>query len=218
MSDEMTSPDLPTALAKYEIDVSVAQQESLQRYTDALWDWNRRINLTRHTDYDRFVARDVIDARMLAEHLGPGEKVLDVGSGGGAPGIILAALRPDLQISLCESVGKKAAALKEIAQATKLAVAVHHGRAESLLEDFCFDTLTVRAVAPIPKLLRWFEPHWSAFTRLLLVKGPRWIEERGTARHEGLMRALALRKLTTYMSPDHGAESVVLEIRRKPPK
>ena len=216
MPQDETSPDLATALAKFQIELSEEQRETLKRYVDALWDWNQRINLTRHTDYDRFVARDVVDARMLAEQLAHGEEVLDVGSGGGAPGIIVALLRPDLQLAMCESVGKKAQALAEITKAAGLPIPVYHDRAETILEDFRFDTLTLRAVGPMAKLLKWFEPHWSAFVRLLLIKGPKWVEERSAARHLGLMNELQLRRISSYNTPGNDVESVILEIRRKP--
>jgi 16S rRNA (guanine527-N7)-methyltransferase len=65
-------------------------------------------------------------------------------------------------------------------------------------------------VAPLPKLLTWFCPHWSAFDRLLILKGPGWVKERGAARHLGLLHNLALRKLHTYPLPDSQAESVLL--------
>ena len=58
----------------------------LENYCAHLWDWNRKLNLTRHTDYEKFVTRDLIDSLQLAELLKPGEAVLDVGSGGGVPG------------------------------------------------------------------------------------------------------------------------------------
>jgi len=75
----------------------------------------------------------------------------------------------------------------------------------------------VRAVARLKKLLEWFQPHWGAFDRLLILKGPSWVEERGEARHYGLMHELALRKLATYPLPGSESESVLLQIRRKQP-
>ena len=77
-----------------------------------LWEWNEKINLTRHTDYEKFVGRDLVDSLAFAEFLEQGEKVLDVGSGGGVPGVVLAIVRPDLKISLSDSVGKKAKVLE----------------------------------------------------------------------------------------------------------
>src|SRR5204863_243306 len=102
-----------------------------------------------------------------------GEEILDVGSGGGVPGIVLKILRPDLQVSICDSVGKKAKVLKEIVKSLHLAVAVYDQRAESLFEELRFDAVTARAVGPMVKMLKWFQPHWPSIGRLLLIKGPK---------------------------------------------
>ena len=70
-------------------------------------------------------------------------------------------------------------------------------------------------VARLKKLLEWFKPHKGAFDRLLVLKGPGWVGERGEARHYGLFRDLALRKLTTYPLPGTESESVLLQIMPK---
>ena len=224
---------LSETLRQHEIDLAADQIELLDRYCQVLWDWNTKVNLTRHTDYERFVSRDVVDSLVLAEHLAEGERILDVGSGGGVPGIILAILRPDLKITLAESVGKKSKILTEIIAELGLPVRVFAGRAEKFLDakknkkgprgkksgtkkdTKVVDTLTVRAVASMPKLLRWFEPYWDRFGRLLLIKGPRWVEERGEARHFGLLSKLALRRLAAYPLPGTESESTLLQITPK---
>jgi 16S rRNA (guanine527-N7)-methyltransferase len=96
-----------------------------------------------------------------------------------------------------------------------LSAAANHCRAEDLLAVRAFDTLTARAVAPLTKLLTWFEPYWGAFDRLLAVKGPSWVEERHEAREQSLMKNLQLRKLETWPLPGTDSESVLLEIRPK---
>jgi 16S rRNA (guanine527-N7)-methyltransferase len=201
---------LPDALARHQIELPPAQIELLGRYCGLLWEWNSKLNLTRHTDFEKFVARDLADSLAFAEFLGQGEKVLDVGSGGGVPGVVLAIVRPDLEITLSESVGKKARALADIVARLGLKIPVHPGRAEDLLAKRRFDTLVIRAVARLTKLLEWLKPHWSAFGRMLVLKGPAWVEERGEARHHGLMHGLALRKLKTYPLPGTESESVLL--------
>ena len=70
----------------------------LASYAERLWAWNEKLNLTRHTDAATFVARDVADAAAIVPHLAAVERVLDVGTGGGVPGIVLAILRPDLHV------------------------------------------------------------------------------------------------------------------------
>lgn len=210
----MTSPppELTEALDRHGIELPQPQAALLGRYCRLLWKWNQKINLTRHIDYGKFVARDLVDSLVFARFLRPAERVLDVGTGGGVPGVVLAIVREDLEVVLCESVGKKARAVAQMVQKLGLAAPVIHCRAEALLADRRFDTLVVRAVARLRKLLDWFRPHWGRFDRLLVLKGPSWIEERGEARHHGLMRNLALRKLTSYPLPGTKSEGVLLQI------
>jgi 16S rRNA (guanine527-N7)-methyltransferase len=138
-----------------------------------------------------------------------------VGTGGGVPGITLAILRPDLSVSLCDSVAKRARVAETIVGELGLSVPVHHAAAQDLVEDGLYDTLVARAVAPLPKLLTWLAPHWSAFRRLLVLKGPAWVEERKVARERGLFDGLALRKLDEYPLAGTDSTSVLLEIKAK---
>lgn len=219
MSDEDTAtfPDdtLAAALARHSIELPEERIELLGRYCRTLWNWNEKLNLTRHTDYERFVSRDVVDSLALAEQLAQGERVLDVGTGGGVPGVVLAIIRPDLKVTLCDSVAKKAKAVREIVESLDLRVPVIHAPAQEHLPHARYDTLVLRAVARLRKILTWLAPCWDRFDRLLLVKGPAWSDERGEARHHGLMHDLQLRKLKSYPMPGTDSESVVLEIRRE---
>ena len=211
---------LADVLDKHHLSLPKVQVRKLEEYCRLLWDWNERINLTRHTDYDKFVARDVVDSLALAEFLRTGERILDVGTGGGVPGIPLAILRPDLRVELCDSTGKKALAVSEMLQELRLNIPVHHAKAETLLSEKGkrFTTLTIRAVSRLVSLLRCFAPCWSSFDRMLLVKGPKWTEERGEARHYNLMTKIALRCLKTYstnISEAESVESVILQLSLK---
>lgn len=210
------SDGMQAAIDKLDLDVSAEAVGRLDQYCSLLWDWNTRINLTRHTDYDLFVGRDLLDAIQLAEQIAEGEDILDVGSGGGVPGILLAILRPDLNVSVCDSVAKKSRVLDDIVQKLELPIAVYATRAQDVLEDLRFHSIVTRAVGSLARQLTWFQDHWLQFNRLLAIKGPRWVEERGEARHRGLMANLHLRKLTSYTMPGTGAESVILQISRTP--
>jgi 16S rRNA (guanine527-N7)-methyltransferase len=203
---------LADSLRQLGIELPPEQLQQLEQYCAALWSWNQKLNLTRHTDFATFAKRDVVDAWQLCKLLKQGESVLDVGSGGGVPGVLLAILRPDLQVSLCESVGKKAKALEAIVDSLELPLAIHAARAESVLEDLRFDTLVARAVGPLWKICQWFQPHWASMGRILLIKGPRWVDERHEARQRGLLRLLELRRVAHYPLAGTESESVILQL------
>jgi 16S rRNA (guanine527-N7)-methyltransferase len=208
-------PELNEQLAAQKIPIADGQIEKLDLYRRLLWSWNERMNLTRHTTLEKFVGRDVVDSYELSKLLAQGERVLDVGTGGGVPGIAIAILRPDLVVNVCDSTQKKARAVEAIVADLGMAVRVYPNRAEEVLEITTFDTLVARALAPLAKVLGWLEPRWDAFDRLLLIKGRAWVDERNEARQLGLMRGLQLRKAATYDSPGSGAESVVLSVQRR---
>ncbi len=197
------------------------QVDLLARYCEYVWEWNEKINLTRHTDFDKFVKHDVVDALALSRHIGDNERVLDVGSGGGVPGVLLKILRPSLHIDLCESVKKKATCLADIVNRLELKQDLYVGRAEDVLPDDRYNTLTFRAVAKMARILEWMRPQQNSFDRILMIKGPAWVEERGEARHLGMMTNMSLRKLEEYTLPNTATEtlpdavSVILQICNK---
>jgi len=209
----MSTEDLSTVMAAHHIELPAGQVARLGQYCALLWEWNTKLNLTRHTDYEKFVARDLVDSLAFSQFLEPGERIMDVGTGGGVPGVVLAIVRPDLTVTLCESVAKRVRAVADILQRLGLDVPILHGRAEKLLAGpWRYNTLVIRAVARLEQLLRWFRPHWQAFDRMLVLKGPAWVEERAAARHLGLLGNLALRKLTAYLLPGTESQSVLLQI------
>lgn len=211
-ADPYPNDTLEAALARHAVPLAPEQVAQLAKYCALLWDWNEKINLTRHTTFEKFVSRDLVDTLQLATLLHPNEEVLDVGSGGGVPGILLAIVRPDLQITLSETTGKKARVLEDIAQKLKLPVQVFATRTEAVLEDTRFDALTIRAVGPLWQLLTWFKPHWASITRLLVIKGPKWKEEEAEAKRRNLLRDLQLKVAAEYPMPGTESNSVILKI------
>lgn len=210
---------LHAALARHGFVLPDEQVAQLDRYCRLLWQWNERLNLTRHTTYEKFVSRDLSDTLALAAQLEPHQRVLDVGSGSGVPGIPLAIVRPDLKVSLVDSVAKKCRALADIVAELGLDVPVHNSRVQDLLAGMPpsaapLDVLVARAVGQLERLLSWLQPHIGrAFDTLLLVKGPQWVEERHLARQKRLLEGLELRKVAAYHVPGMDAESVILRIR-----
>lgn len=208
-------PEFTAALEKHAIQLDPDQTLKLQAYARLMWHWNEQLNLTRHTTWELFAGRDLRDCVQLASLLAAGEQVLDLGSGNGVPGIPLSILRPDVEVSLAESVKKRARVLNQIIAELDLPIPVYAARGEEILADFHFSTIVARAVGSITKFCRWVEPHWSNIERLLLVKGPKWVDERGEARHHGLLKGMQLRRVAVYPLGDNdNGEGVILQISR----
>lgn len=177
---------------------------------------NELVNLTSITDPAEVWTRHALDALTLVPHLTSlqeGAKVLDVGSGGGVPGIVLAIARPDLRVTLVDATEKKVAFLAAVAGALGLErVTAIAGRAEKLAEGpMCatFDVVTARALAKVGALLPWTVPFVKPGGRLLLIKGERAEQELVAAR-----RALVHFRCThdrTVLTPT--GRVVVLHVR-----
>lgn len=207
--------NLQSVLNRYDLNLPEFTVGKLEEYCHLLWHWNTRMNLTRHTSFDAFVTRDLKDTLQLSGHLPQGIRVLDVGSGGGVPGIPLAILRPDLKVSLAESIAKKSAALQSMVQTMQVKAAVQADRAENVLKRHRFDAVTARAVAPLSKLLTWFQPSWKSMNQLYLIKGQRWTQEKAEAEEAGLLTGLQLTAIDSWSAPGRDSDSVLLKIMRQ---
>jgi 16S rRNA (guanine527-N7)-methyltransferase len=167
--------------------LSEAQHAKLGQYLDLLLAANARMNLTRITDRAAAEVQHVGDALTLLPFLPAGEiRVVDVGSGGGVPGIPLGIVRPDARVMLVESTKKKAAFLREAAETLGLSnVSVSEWRAEDVGRSNSretFDVAVARAVATLDWLAEWCLPLVRKGGKLLAMKGARAAEEVPAAR------------------------------------
>lgn len=136
-------------------------------------------NLMSQAGLEVLRSRHLPECRAVAQGLPEGPaRLVDVGSGGGLPGLVIALLRDDLSVTLVESIKKKAAFLRETAAALGLDVEVRAERAEDLVGVVePFDLATARAVAPLDRLLPLVLPLLRPGGRLYAIKGARWPEE-----------------------------------------
>jgi 16S rRNA (guanine527-N7)-methyltransferase len=167
--------------------LSERQHGLLARYLDLLLAANQRMNLTRIIDRATAEVQHVGDALTLLPFLPKDEfRLVDVGSGGGVPGIPLAIARPDALVMLVESTKKKAAFLKDAAAQLGLEnVSVSEWRAEQVGRSNSretFDVATARAVATLDWLAEWCLPLVKRGGKLLAMKGERATEELPAAR------------------------------------
>ena len=141
-------------LASAGLPVDPATATALTRYLDELSRWNRVHNLTAITEPDAMIRRHVVESLALRGFL-RGHRVADIGSGAGVPGLPLAIAEPQRHFTLIESRGKRAAFLRHVQGLLELTnVAVEHRRVEDMNDAGPFDTLLVRALAPLEDLPR----------------------------------------------------------------
>ena len=151
-----------------------------QRYVDLLAAAGVERGLLGPREVDRLWERHLLNSAVVAELLDPGERLVDIGSGAGLPGIPLAIARPDLRIVLLEPLLRRSEFLTEVVGELGLAVEVVRGRAEEPWVRDQFgdrDVAVSRAVATLDKLTKWSMPLLRADGRMIAIKGERAPDE-----------------------------------------
>mgnify|MGYP000964876127 FL=1 len=143
-------------LLKYYPDLSDQQILQFEKLKELYKDWNLKINVVSRKDIDELYLRHVLHSLGIAkiQKFMPGSKILDVGTGGGFPGIPLAILFPEVQFHLVDSIAKKIKVVNEVVAGLKLQnVTITNARVESLNERY--DFVVSRAVAQMDTFVRW---------------------------------------------------------------
>ena len=155
---------------KYFPHLTETQISQFQKLQELYNYWNERINVISRKDIDQLYERHVLHSLAIAVffNIPKGSKVLDVGTGGGFPGIPLAILLPEIQFTLADSIGKKISVVKEVSSALELNnVNAIHARAESLPEKFNF--VVSRAVTEFP-------PFYNLVRKSFLKENIPWLK------------------------------------------
>ena len=158
------------------VDVSRETRDQLEGLVNTLVRWQKAINLVGNATMDSIWIRHVLDSAQLKLLIPKGAKTLtDLGSGAGFPGLVAAAMRPDLDITLIESDARKAAFLGEASRRMDLEKQpkIVIGRIEAVPPAKA-DVVTARALAPLGQLLKWAQPHRTDTTICLFHKGKDW--------------------------------------------
>ncbi|MEA4980632.1 MAG: 16S rRNA (guanine(527)-N(7))-methyltransferase RsmG [Petrimonas sp.] len=157
---------------KYFPSLSAKQKEQIDALFDLYSDWNSRINVISRKDIDNLYLHHVLHSLAIAKYIRfqPGTSIIDVGTGGGFPGIPLALFFPEVNFLLLDSIGKKIKVAREVSQAIGLQnVDFIHSRMED--EKRKFDFVVSRAVMPLPDLVRVVRKNISSEQKNALPNG-----------------------------------------------
>jgi 16S rRNA (guanine527-N7)-methyltransferase len=174
MQQNHASISLQQALQAVDCSVSKAQHSQLEVYLQLLATWTKKINLIAPSTVQNAAWRHVADCAQLAPHLPSNPaRVVDVGSGAGLPGLVLAIIMPQHSYGLVEQDQRKSAFLRTAAHAMGLQNVAIHAVDVARIAPATADIVTARAYAPLPRLL--------ATTQHVLTKGGRYVLLKGQA-------------------------------------
>lgn len=147
-------------LKEYFTDFSEKQLQQFAALKNLYEDWNQKINVISRKDMEHFYEHHVLHSLAIATQFdfAPGYEIMDLGCGGGFPGIPLAIFYPEVHFHMVDSINKKLKVLEAVANAVELKnITVQHTRAEDI-KDKKFDVVVSRAVAPLKDLWYWSKP------------------------------------------------------------
>ena len=169
-------------MEKLDICLNEKQLEQFFMYKDLLITWNEKMNLTAIKDEDEIITKHFIDSLTIANKIGKEDKVIDIGTGAGFPGIPLKIFKEDISVTLLDSLNKRISFLQEVINKLELKdIYAIHGRAEEIARNEKYrekyDVAISRAVAPIHTLLEYMLPYVKVGGKCICMKGPNLEEE-----------------------------------------
>lgn len=206
--------------------ISGEQLEQFNLYAKMLVEWNEKINLTAITDPEQIVIKHFYDCALILKNfeLKQGASVIDVGTGAGFPGVVLKILRPDIKLTLLDSLNKRINFLNELCAALRIDVTTIHARAEDAAQKNGlreqFDVATARAVARLNVLCEYCLPFVKKGGTFLSLKGPAANEEAVEAKNAIKVLGGELQSICSETIADNEQRCFVIikKISQTPPK
>lgn len=207
--------------ANFGVDLSQRQLQQLDIYAEMLVDWNTRMNLTGITDSEGIMTRHFEDSVSMlhAVEIGKQAKIIDVGTGAGFPGMVLKIVRPDIQLTLLDSLNKRILFLNEVAKAVGVEVETLHLRAEEGGRNAKYreqyHIACARAVANLRELSEYCLPYVKIGGRFVSMKGPNVEDEVNTARPGIGTLGGKVEKLGEWQLSDGSGRSIIVVKKAK---
>lgn len=167
---------------KNNIQISNEEIEKLYIYMKEILEWNEKVNVTAIKDEKEFIVKHFIDSLTIEKYISNGEKVLDIGTGAGFPGIPIKITKNKSHVDLVDSVNKKLNVIRDIIPKIKVEdIECIHTRAEDLAKNVkyreSYDVVTSRAVANLTTLVEYMLPFAKVGGKIICMKGPNVEEE-----------------------------------------
>ena len=197
------------------ISLSDDQIQMLDQYAEMLVDWNTRINLTGITDSDGIMTRHFEDSLSLLQYvnLSEGGSLIDIGTGAGFPGMVLKIIRPDLKVTLLDSLNKRINFLNAVASELGLSISCIHLRAEEggrvPQHREKYDAACARAVSNLRELSEYCIPYVKIGGQFISMKGPDISEELNAARPGIGILGGKVRSVDEYAISDGSRRTIV---------
>ena len=191
-------------ITHYFPELSDLQKEQFSKLDELYRFWNAQINVISRKDIDKLYLHHILHSLAIAKVISflPGEKILDVGTGGGFPGIPLAILFPETQFHLVDSIGKKIKVVNEVAKGIGLKnLVASHARAEQINDRF--DFIISRAVTQLKDFYPWIRGKFNKDSKNVLKNGVLYLK--GGDLNEEILQS-GLKNVTRYPINDYFTE------------
>ena len=210
---------LKTYASECNIEVTPQQEEQFRIYASLLTQWNEKVNLTAVVDPEGIASKHFLDSILILKYydIPQGEKIIDIGTGAGFPGVPLKIMRPDLKLTLLDGLNKRLVFLAELTQKLGIEAEIVHARAEEAARQkqfrAAFGFASARAVAAMPVLCEYCLPFLRKDGVFAAMKGPDAEEEGKTAAKAISLLGCKSEKTVKYNLPAGDGRTLFL-IRR----
>ncbi len=195
------------------------QIKEFDEYTKLLLEWNEKINLTAITDVNEIHVKHFIDCFDIAKYLENNEKIIDIGTGAGFPGIPLKIYDESLNVTLVDSLNKRIMFLNDVIEKLNLkGIEALHNRAEDIGKDNKYrekyDVAVSRAVASLNVLAEYLIPLVKVGGRCICMKGPNAHEEIENAKNAIKILGGSIENIDSFELPENGGKRTIIIIRK----